>query len=151
MGPCWRLVPNPDGLCDVDSDSSARKKGVLPLPSSYAEEADKCAAKEAEKAAAPTHLLGKEVSPFVPSPPDSPIEIRENSIKLLMETEFCEFSSELEDHFEIFEHIRVFNVTIVTSANAKDETLLLWSGFVIMDQPAKSINAAKINAPIAVQ
>ena len=55
---------------------------------------------------------------------DSPVEIRENSIKFFMETEFCEFSPELEDRFEIFEHIRGFNVTIVTSANTKDETRL---------------------------
>jgi len=27
---------------------------------------------------------------------DSPVEIRENSIKFFMETEFCEFSPELE-------------------------------------------------------
>ncbi|YP_009477616.1 ribosomal protein L5 (mitochondrion) [Nymphaea colorata] len=59
----------------------------------------------------------------------SPVEIRENSIQLSMETFFCEFSPELEDHFEIFEHIRGFHVTIVTSANTQDETLLLWSGF----------------------
>jgi ribosomal protein L5 len=55
---------------------------------------------------------------------DSPVEIRENSIPFSMETEFCEFSPELEDHFEIFEHIRGFNVTIVTSANTQDETLV---------------------------
>ncbi|XP_028060802.1 uncharacterized protein LOC114264392 [Camellia sinensis] len=54
---------------------------------------------------------------------DSPVEIKENSIQFSMETEFCEFSPELEDHFEIFEHIRGFNVTIVTSANTQDETL----------------------------
>nr|TKW30371.1 hypothetical protein SEVIR_2G031900v2 [Setaria viridis] len=36
---------------------------------------------------------------------DSQAEIRENTIKFFMETEFCEFSPELEDHFEIFEHI----------------------------------------------
>lgn len=65
---------------------------------------------------------------------DSPVEIRENSIQFSMETEFCEFSPELEDHFEIFEHIRGFNVTIVTSANTKDETLLLWSGFLLKDE-----------------
>lgn len=59
---------------------------------------------------------------------DSPVEIRENSIKFFMETEFCEFSPELEDHFEIFEHIRGFNVTIVTSANTKDETRLYYCG-----------------------
>ncbi|CAK9185117.1 unnamed protein product [Ilex paraguariensis] len=59
---------------------------------------------------------------------DSPVEIRENSIQFLMETEFCEFSPELEEHFEIFEHIRGFNVTIVTSGNTQDETLLSWSG-----------------------
>ncbi|MCL7027504.1 hypothetical protein MKW94_026440 [Papaver nudicaule] len=42
---------------------------------------------------------------------DSPVKIKENSIQFSMETEFCEFSPELEDHFEIFEHIRGFNVT----------------------------------------
>lgn len=65
---------------------------------------------------------------------DSPVEIRENSIQFSMETEFCEFSPELEDHFEILEHIRGFNVTIVTSANTQDETLLLWSGFLQKDE-----------------
>nr|ULQ69433.1 ribosomal protein L5 [Georgeantha hexandra] len=61
---------------------------------------------------------------------DSPVEIRENPINFFMETrEFCEFSPELKDHFEIFEHIRGFNVTIVTSAKTKDETLPPWSGF----------------------
>ncbi|KAI3900363.1 hypothetical protein MKW92_035698 [Papaver armeniacum] len=46
---------------------------------------------------------------------------------------FCEFLPELEDHFEIFEHIRGFNVTIVTSANTQDETLSSWSGFFQQD------------------
>ncbi len=62
------------------------------------------------------------------------VEIRENSIQFSMETEFCEFSPELEDHFEIFEHIRGFNVTIVTSANTQDETLPPWSGFLQKDE-----------------
>jgi hypothetical protein len=62
---------------------------------------------------------------------DYPVEIRENSIFLYMETEFCSFSPELEDNFDIFdEHIQGFNVTILTSANTKEETLLLWSGFL---------------------
>nr|USM75398.1 ribosomal protein L5 [Pterospora andromedea] len=65
---------------------------------------------------------------------DSPVEIRENSIQFSMETEFFEFSPELEDHFDILEHIRGFNVTIVTSANTQDETLLLWSGFLQKDE-----------------
>ncbi|KAJ9535456.1 hypothetical protein OSB04_un001420 [Centaurea solstitialis] len=43
-------------------------------------------------------------------------------------------SPELEDHFEIFEHIRGFNVTIVTSANTQDETLPPWSGFFQKDE-----------------
>ncbi|MFS7910311.1 putative ribosomal protein L5 [Helianthus anomalus] len=60
---------------------------------------------------------------------DFPVEIREKSIQFLMEMEFCEFSPELEDHFEIFEHIRGFHVTILTSANTQDETLPPWSGF----------------------
>ncbi|KAL4181290.1 hypothetical protein AMTRI_Chr12g270490 [Amborella trichopoda] len=48
---------------------------------------------------------------------DSPVKIRENPIQFSMEIEFCELSAKLEDHFEIFEHIRGFNVTIVTSTN----------------------------------
>ncbi|CAA6669421.1 unnamed protein product [Spirodela intermedia] len=62
------------------------------------------------------------------------VEIRENPIQFSMEMEFCEFSPELEDHFEIFEHIRGFNVTIVTSAKTKDETLPPWSGFLQKDE-----------------
>ena len=74
---------------------------------------------------------------------DSPFEIRENSIQFSMETEFCEFSPELEDHFEVFEHIRGFNVTIVTSANTQDETLLLWSGFLQEEGLQKENNKKK--------
>ncbi|ERN10550.1 hypothetical protein AMTR_s00670p00010720, partial [Amborella trichopoda] len=47
-----------------------------------------------------------------------------------MEMEFCELSQNLEDHFEIFEHIRGLNVTNVPSANTQDETLQPWSGFL---------------------
>lgn len=70
---------------------------------------------------------------------DSPVEISENSIKFSMEREFFELSPELEDHFDIFEHIRGFNVTIVTSANTQDETLLLWSGFLQKDEGETSL------------
>ncbi|KAL0294497.1 UNVERIFIED_CONTAM: 60S ribosomal protein L5, mitochondrial [Sesamum angustifolium] len=76
---------------------------------------------------------------------DSPVEIRENSIKFSMETEFCEFSPELEDHFEIFEHIRGFNVTIVTSSNTQDETLPPWSGFLQKDEGKLSKMSEKRN------
>lgn len=85
-------------------------------------------------------LRGHEMSHFfvristVMSLLDSPLEIRERSIQFSMETEFFEFSPELEDHFEIFEHIRGFNVTIVTSANTQDETLPPWSGFLQKDE-----------------
>ncbi|KAI5659396.1 hypothetical protein M9H77_28189 [Catharanthus roseus] len=51
-----------------------------------------------------------------------------------METEFCELSPKLEDHFEIFEHIQRFNVTIVTSANTQNVTLPSWSGFLQKDE-----------------
>ncbi|KAJ3668589.1 hypothetical protein LUZ60_018203 [Juncus effusus] len=71
---------------------------------------------------------------------DYPVEIRDKSIQFSMETEFCEFSPELEDNFEIFEHIRGFNVTIFTSANTKDETLLLWSGFLQKDEGESHIS-----------
>ena len=56
--------------------------------------------------------------------------IWEDSIQFSMETEFCEFSPELEDHFEILEHIRGLNVTIVTLANTQDKTLPPWSSFL---------------------
>jgi len=51
-----------------------------------------------------------------------------------MKIEFCVFSSKLEDHFEIFEHIRGFNVTIITSANTQDEILPPWSCFLQKDE-----------------
>ena len=38
------------------------------------------------------------------------------------------------EYFEIFEHIRGFNVTIVTSANTQYETLSPWSGFLQKDE-----------------
>ncbi|KAI5010625.1 hypothetical protein ZWY2020_012762 [Hordeum vulgare] len=66
---CPTPPPNPDGLRDLDSDSSAGEEGVLPSSSPYAEEANKGAVEEAEKAAAPAHSLGEAVSPFAPSPP----------------------------------------------------------------------------------
>ncbi|MCL7024642.1 hypothetical protein MKW94_024879 [Papaver nudicaule] len=43
------------------------------------------------------------------------------------------FANSPRNHFEIFEHIRGFNVTIVTSANTQDETLSSWSGFFQQD------------------
>nr|YP_009306090.1 ribosomal protein L5 [Corchorus capsularis]AOO95928.1 ribosomal protein L5 [Corchorus capsularis] len=61
---------------------------------------------------------------------DSTFEIRENSIQFSIETEFFELSPELEEHFEVFEHMKEFHVTIGTSANTQDETKLLWSGFL---------------------
>lgn len=64
----------------------------------------------------------------------APVQIRKNFIQFTMETEFIESSPELEDHFEIFEQIKGFNVTIVTSANTKDEATLLWSGFLQKDE-----------------
>ncbi|ERN18202.1 hypothetical protein AMTR_s00054p00223510 [Amborella trichopoda] len=65
---------------------------------------------------------------------DSPIKIRESPIQFSMEMEFCKLSPELEDHFDIFEHIRGFNVTIITSANTQAETLPPWSGFLQKDE-----------------
>ncbi|KAF6139232.1 hypothetical protein GIB67_013217 [Kingdonia uniflora] len=65
---------------------------------------------------------------------DSPVSIRGNSILFSMEREFCELSPELEEHFELFEEMRGFNVTIVTSAKTEDETLPLWSGLLQKDE-----------------
>jgi hypothetical protein len=49
---------------------------------------------------------------------DSQVAIEQgNCIKCFMVTEFCEFSPEIKDHFEIFENISGFDVTIVTSAS----------------------------------
>jgi hypothetical protein len=64
---------------------------------------------------------------------DSKVEVKESTIKFSMETEFCEFSPELEDHFEILEHMRGFNVTVITSATTKGVTSLLWSGLMLKD------------------
>jgi len=83
-------------------------------------------------------LRGHEISNFsfkiiigiVMSFLNSPAEIRENSMKFSMETEFFEFFPELADHFEIFSKTLGFNVTIVTSAKTQDETLPPWSGFL---------------------
>nr|UPI48986.1 ribosomal protein L5 [Balanophora reflexa] len=60
---------------------------------------------------------------------DFSVKIRENFIQFFTETDYCEFSLELEDHFEILEYIRGVHVTIVTSTNTQDETLPPWSGF----------------------
>jgi ribosomal protein L5 len=37
---------------------------------------------------------------------------------------------EIQNHFEIFEYIQGFDVTIVTSAKTQDEAFILWSGFL---------------------
>ncbi|KAG4909417.1 hypothetical protein JHK87_055533 [Glycine soja] len=60
---------------------------------------------------------------------DSPVELQENSFQFSMETEFCEFSLELEDYFEIFEHIH--------------ETLPPWSGFLQKDEGETQLLVAK--------
>jgi ribosomal protein L5 len=61
---------------------------------------------------------------------DYPVKIRKNSIQLSMATSLLRLFPEIQDHFEIFEHIRGFDVTIVTSANTQDETVISWSGFL---------------------
>nr|QIA60570.1 ribosomal protein L5 [Odontoschisma grosseverrucosum] len=61
---------------------------------------------------------------------DYPVKIRKNSIRLSIATSLLRLFPEIQDHFEIFEHIRGFDVTIVTSANTQDETVILWSGFL---------------------
>nr|GEW63825.1 hypothetical protein [Tanacetum cinerariifolium] len=89
--------------------------------------------------------------PCVMSLLDFPIEIQEKSIQFLMEMEFCEFSPELEDHFEIFEHIRGFNVTIVT-ANTQDETLPPWSGFFQKDEgKSHQTNRTRVSSAAGLQ
>lgn len=59
-----------------------------------------------------------------------PVKIQKNSIQLSISTELLRLFPEIQNHFEIFEHIRGFHVTIVTSANTLDETILSWSGFL---------------------
>ncbi|GJV66828.1 retrovirus-related pol polyprotein from transposon TNT 1-94 [Tanacetum coccineum] len=73
------------------------------------------------------------------------VKIQERSIQFLMEMKFCKFSPKLEDHFEIFKHIRGFNVTIVTLANTQDETLPSWSGFFQKDKGKVSKMSEKQN------
>jgi hypothetical protein len=61
---------------------------------------------------------------------DYPVKIQRNSIQLLMAMSLLRLLPEIQNHFEIFEHIRGFDVAIVTSANTQDETFILWSGFL---------------------
>nr|AKI85124.1 ribosomal protein L5 [Geranium incanum] len=89
----------------------------------------------------PTTLRGQAMTNFllrlltVMSVSDYKVKIRENTIHFWMDKEFCEFSPELEDHLEIFEHVRGgFNVSIVTTAKTKEETKLLWSGLLQKDE-----------------
>ncbi|KAI5681670.1 hypothetical protein M9H77_02898 [Catharanthus roseus] len=51
--------------------------------------------------------------------PKAALFIKNGKLALEIPHEFCEFSPELEDHFEIFEHIHRFNVTILMLANTK--------------------------------
>nr|QDE10583.1 ribosomal protein L5 [Pellia epiphylla] len=55
---------------------------------------------------------------------DYPVKIRKNSIQL---STLLRSFPEIQDHFE---HIRGFDVTIITSANTQDETVISWSGFL---------------------
>jgi ribosomal protein L5 len=61
---------------------------------------------------------------------DYPIKIQRNSIQLSMAMSLLQLFLEIQNHFEILEHIRGFDITIVTSANTQDETFILWSGFL---------------------
>jgi ribosomal protein L5 len=61
---------------------------------------------------------------------DYSVKIQKNSIQLSMATSLLRLFPEIQNHFEIFEHIRGFDVTIVTSAKTQDETFILWSGFL---------------------
>nr|YP_010881207.1 ribosomal protein L5 [Pellia neesiana]WIA66955.1 ribosomal protein L5 [Pellia neesiana]WIA66996.1 ribosomal protein L5 [Pellia neesiana]WIA67037.1 ribosomal protein L5 [Pellia neesiana] len=56
---------------------------------------------------------------------DYPVKIRKNSIQL---STLLRSFPEIQDHH--FEHIRGFDVTIITSANTQDETVISWSGFL---------------------
>nr|AKI85121.1 ribosomal protein L5 [California macrophylla] len=89
----------------------------------------------------PTTLRGQAMTNFllrlltVMSMSEYKVKIRENMIHFWMDKEFCEFTPELEDHLEIFEHVRGgFNVSIVTTAETKEETKLLWSGLLQKDE-----------------
>ncbi|KAI3905802.1 hypothetical protein MKW98_006436 [Papaver atlanticum] len=57
---------------------------------------------------------------------DCPVKISENSIQFSVETKFCELSPELEDHFEIFKHIRMKKKGMLLQ-----EAKCLCNGFII--------------------
>lgn len=61
---------------------------------------------------------------------DYPVKIQKNPIQSSMATSLLRSFPEIQNHFEIFEHIRGFDVTIVTPANTQDETFISWSGFL---------------------
>jgi hypothetical protein len=63
---------------------------------------------------------------------DSKVAIEQGGcIKFFM---VMEFSPEIKDHFEIFENIGGFGVTIVNTDSSKEETSLLRSGFLLKDE-----------------
>jgi ribosomal protein L5 len=59
-----------------------------------------------------------------------PVKIQKNSIHLTMKMNLLRLFPEIQNHFEIFEHLRGFHVTLVTSAKTQNETSILWSGFL---------------------
>ncbi len=61
---------------------------------------------------------------------DYPVKIQRNSIQLSMAMSLLRLFLEIQNHFKIFEHIRGFDITIVTLANTQDETFILWSAFL---------------------
>lgn len=61
---------------------------------------------------------------------DYPVKVQKSSIQLSMPTSLLRLFPEIQNHFEIFEHIQGFDVTIVTSAKTQDEAFILWSGFL---------------------
>nr|YP_009674911.1 ribosomal protein L5 [Haplomitrium hookeri]QDE12944.1 ribosomal protein L5 [Haplomitrium hookeri] len=61
---------------------------------------------------------------------DYPVKIQKNPIQLSMATSLLRLLPDIQDHFEIFEHIRGSDATIATPANTQDETVIPWSGFL---------------------
>jgi hypothetical protein len=53
------------------------------------------------------------------------VKIQRNSIQLSMAMSLLQLSLEIQNHFKIFEHIRRFDITVVTLANTQDETFIL--------------------------
>nr|YP_008816143.1 ribosomal protein L5 [Roya obtusa]YP_009755731.1 ribosomal protein L5 [Roya anglica]AGZ90383.1 ribosomal protein L5 [Roya obtusa]QIQ22970.1 ribosomal protein L5 [Roya anglica] len=56
-------------------------------------------------------------------------QIQNNTIQIALNSSLIRLFPEIQNHFEHFECVQNFHISIITSANTENETHLLWAGF----------------------